>query len=257
MLITLAWIGGLFLVVAVGWPYAAQRKMIFPAPPGPIPQVLEAGVEHVPLDAGHAFLALPTESTTRAPLMVFTHGNAELAHWSLESFRYFRDRGIAVLLVEYPGYGGTPGSPSSDSIGRAVVDALDRVTDRPDIDPGRVVAYGRSIGTGAACLLAAQRQVAALVLESPFVTLKLLAEDLGYPGFLLKDRFDNARVVASLDAPILLYHGTRDEIIPYHHSERLREMSTRASLLSAECGHNDCPRPWREIEAFLVANGIL
>ena len=111
-------------VLLVGWLYAAQRQIIFPAPAGPIPQGLGAGIEHIPLEEGHALLALPTRRTGPAPLLVFTHGNAELAHWSIDSFRYFRDRGVAVLLVEYPGYAGTRGSPSSDSIGQAALTAL-------------------------------------------------------------------------------------------------------------------------------------
>ena len=179
------------------------------------------------------------------PLLVFTHGNAELAHWSLDSFRYFRQRGVAVLLVEYPGYGGTPGSPSSDSIGKAVLTAVDRVTERRDIDPSCVIAYGRSIGTGAASLLASRRPVSALVLESAFVSLRQLAEALGYPGFLLRDRFDNAAIMASLDIPVLLYHGRRDSIIPHDHSERLQALAPHASLVSAIADTTIVPAPGR------------
>ena len=255
----LTFLGGVCLscaviVVAV---YAGQRHLIFPAPSGVIPEDPGDGVEHIPLEKGHAFLALPFEPSGRAPLMVFTHGNAELALWSIDEFRIYRQMGMAVLHVEYPGYGGAPGSPSSASIGDSVIQAVDRALQRSDIDSDRVVAYGRSVGTGPSCDLATRRPVAALVLEAPFESLKKMAGEMGFPAFLLKDRFDNAAAVASLDIPMLLYHGRRDSIIPHGHSERLQKLATNAELISADCGHNDCPRPWGHVLSFLEAEGIL
>lgn len=257
LLSSLLGVAVILVLLIGGWLYFTQRQLIFPAPAGSIPDDLGAGVVSLPLSEGHALLALPASPRGPAPLIVFTHGNAELAHWSLDSFRYFRDRGVAVLLVEYPGYGGTAGSPGADAIERSLLMAVDRVLAREDIDPDRLIAYGRSIGTGAASRLAARRKIASLVLESPFTTLQRLVSEHGYPAFLLRDRFDNASVVASLDVPVFLYHGIRDSIIPHSHSEHLLSLNHQASLLSADCGHNDCPRPWTELMAFLVANGIL
>lgn len=237
--------------------YLMQRSIVFPAPAGNIPADLPAGLEHVPLPQGHALLALPHSGAAPFPLLVFAHGNAELAQWSVDEFEVARRRGLAVLLLEYPGYAGTAGSVSSSSIIQAALEALDQVSDRPDIDHKRIVAYGRSIGSGAACAIARDRAIAALVLESPFYTLKSLVAEKGFPAFLLRDSFDNAAVVASMDIPLLLYHGSRDQIIPIEHSERLRQRASQASLITANCGHNDCPRPWPQVFEFLASHGLI
>ncbi len=232
--------------------FFGQRSLIFPVPDGQAPSSLPERVELIDLDIGRAYLALPlNQSAPAAPLLVFAHGNAELAHWSIESFNYFRELGIAVLLLEYPGYAGTAGKPSEESIVRSGLLAMDEVTARDDIDDQQIVMYGRSIGGGVAAQLATQREVAALVLESSFTSLNDIVRESGFPTFLLRDEFDNADAVARLDIPILLYHGSRDRIIPIAHSEKLAELANDATLLKANCGHNDCPRPWLQIAMLM------
>lgn len=246
------------VVVAMAALYLGQRKLIFPAPYGAaLPAKLGDGVEVIELPVGMALLALPTIPAVPAPLLVFAHGNAEVAHWNLESFQYFRERGIAVLLLEYPGYGGSPGQPSAESIVESGLMALDRVAARDDIDSARVVAYGRSVGSGAAVRIAAERDVIGIVLESPFTSLKAIVAEHGYPAFLLRDRFDNDSALSKLEVPLFLYHGTRDSIIPVAHSEKLAALSKNATLLTADCGHNDCPRPWPAVVHFFESIGML
>lgn len=236
--------------------YLGQRKLIFPAPYAALPAQLGDGVEVIALPVGMALLALPSTPTAPAPLLVFSHGNAEVAHWNLDSFQYFRERGIAVLLLEYPGYAGAPGRPSAESIVEAALMAVDRVIAREDIDERRVVAYGRSIGSGAAGRIAAERDVIGVVFESPFTSLSALVAEKGYPSFLLRDEFDNASVLSELEVPVFLYHGTRDSIIPVAHSEKLAAIAPNATLLTADCGHNDCPRPWQALGEFFESIGM-
>lgn len=237
--------------------YIGQRKLIFPAPyAATLPAPLEDGVEIVDLPVGSALLALPTIPEAHAPLLVFAHGNAELAHWNLNSFRYFRERGVAVLLLEYPGYGGAPGQPTAESIVEAGLLAVDRVAERSDIDMDRVVVYGRSVGSGVASRIALERDVMGVVLESPFTSLTAIAAEKGFPAFLLQDELDNASALSELEVPVLLYHGTRDSIVPIAHSEALAAMAKNATLLKADCGHNDCPRPWPALMQFFESIGM-
>ncbi|MEM9387678.1 MAG: alpha/beta hydrolase [Pseudomonadota bacterium] len=242
-------------VFAVGF-LAMQRHVLFPAPQWGGPTLLGLGVEEIAVDIGGAFLALPERGPLPAPLIVYAHGNAELAIWSLERLAAYRALGFAVLLLEYPGYGGTAGSPSSASIEASALQAFDAVITRQDISEGRVIAYGRSIGTGIASVLARERRVAALVLEAPFLSLRRLVSSKGFPGFLLLDRFDNAAIVSTLGIPVLIYHGTEDAVIPHAHGQRLADMARHGHLISPRCGHNDCPSPVTQVMAFLSRNGL-
>jgi len=157
-----------------------------------------------------------------------------------------------MLLLEYPGYAGSSGSPSYGAITKSALAAFDQIVKRDDVDDTKIIVYGRSIGGGPACLLAAQREVAALVLESTFSSLAELVTEKGYPSFLLRDRFENVAIVNELTIPLLIYHGTRDTLIPFEHAKRLIKVARNGILQSADCGHNDCPRPWGVLHRFFL-----
>ena len=235
--------------------FFAQRAIIFPVPAGAATAV-PAGIETFSL-AGRdgpveAWLLRPTAGNERpAPLLLFTHGNGELIDDWAGEFAPPRAAGFAVLLVEYPGYGRSAGAPSEAAIAAAVLAAYDWARDAPDIDPRRIVAYGRSLGGGPACLLAARRPIAGLILESSFTSVPALARRSLIPGFLVRDRFDNLAALQSYRGPLLVLHGTLDDIIPVDHGRRLAGSVPEAELELLPCGHNDCPRAWARILAFL------
>src|SRR5262245_12873067 len=112
------------MLVAIA--YLAQRRLLFPAPPGPHPSLPDE-VELVPLEMPfgivEALLLLPVvPSSHPAPLLLFAHGNGELADYWVDEFGPPRASGWAVLLLEYPGYGRSAGRPSEDAV-RAVAGA--------------------------------------------------------------------------------------------------------------------------------------
>jgi fermentation-respiration switch protein FrsA (DUF1100 family) len=242
--------------------FLAQRSLLFPAPPA-------AGAPPRPADAQQLWLATAAGSTEAwflpptapvagpSPLILYTHGNGELIDYWPPAFAEPRRWGVAVLLVEYPGYGRSAGHPSEATITEAVLAAYDWAQARPDVHPGRIVAYGRSVGGGPACQLAARRPVAALVLESTFTSVRVFARGFGAPAFLVRDRFDNLAVVRQYRGPVLLLHGSRDDIIDPRQSRVLAAAAPQAELHLLPCGHNDCPPPWPWLHAFLQRRGIL
>lgn len=241
--------------------FLTQRSLLFPAP-------IVAGAPGRPADAEQLWLPAATgrteawflpPTTPAAPtcLILFAHGNAELIDLWPPAFEEPRGWGVAVLLVEYPGYGRSPGHASEASITQAMLAAYDWALAKPGVDPGRVVAYGRSVGAGAACQLAAHRPVAALILESAFTSVRPFARGLGAPAFLIRDPFDNLAVVRGYRGPLLLLHGSHDDIIAPSHSQALAAAAPRAELHLLACGHNDCPRAWPLIHAFLDRHGLL
>lgn len=245
-----AYLGMLFLV---------QRSLLFPAPDRVSDRDVR-GAEIVPLATASGSLPallLAPESARPVPLVIFTHGNAELATDWLPEFVEIVHWGVAVLLVEYPGYGGSPGRPSESSITDAIRAAYDWAAADRRIDAKRIVAYGRSLGGGAASRLAADRPLAALILESAFTSVADFSGRLLAPGFLVRDRFDNRAALAKYRGPLLVIHGTHDTIVPIAQGRELAALVPGARFHEIDCGHNDCPREWPTIRAFLTAAGIL
>ena len=187
-----------------------------------------------------------------APTVIYAHGNGELiADWVGE-MRDLAESGVNALAVEYPGYGFSQGKPTRETIRATFTEAFDRVAPRPDVDRHRIVAYGRSMGGGAAGDLALERPVAGLILQSTFSSTMDAARSMLVPGILVRDRFDNVEVVRRYDGPVLLMHGPGDDVLPFVHAERIAEARDDLEVTTIDCAHNDCARVWPEIRRHVV-----
>ena len=159
------------------------------------------------------------------------------------------------MMVEFPGYGRSEGSPSQEAITAVMQKAWDTLAARPEVDKQSIILMGRSIGAGATCQLAARRPSCAVILMSPFTSIKAFAPRYMAPPFLVRDSFDNLATIRSYREPLLVFHGTRDNIIPFRHGRTLADAAENGRLVSYDCGHNDMPtstpRFWQEIDLFL------
>jgi uncharacterized protein len=205
--------------------------------------------------------AAPTADARQQPVVIFGHGNGEVIDDWITSLNGFRQRGIGVLLVEYPGYGRSTGSPSEAAI-RGVMDAAyDRVTNDPRVDRTRIFGFGESLGGGAICLLARDRSLRALILLSTFPSLDIFAKDYWAPAFLLRDHLDNVSSLARFPGLVLVINGRNDRLIPWREGQRLAEASQHSTFKLYDCGHG-CWDPerlpfWRDATPFLLSAGIL
>jgi fermentation-respiration switch protein FrsA (DUF1100 family) len=252
------------VVVMAYWAllFFAQRSMLFPRPPvaGAPPRPAHAQQVWLTTSFGRveAWFLPPAATPDRpAPLLLFTHGNGELIDYWPEEFEPARERGIGVLLVEYPGYGRSDGAPSENSITEGVIAAYDWAQQQPHIDKSRIIPYGRSLGGGAAAIVSKARAVPVLIFESTFSSVAAFASGYGAPRFLLRDRFDSVAAIASFKGPILILHGDRDDLVAPSHARVLAAASNNATLTFLPCGHNDCRRPWAEVLAFLAAARVI
>ncbi len=260
-------IGGVLVAVtllAAYWAllFFAQRSILYPAPRlmGAAPRPSDAEQIWLNTSFGRVeawYLPAIRPAQSRSPLMMFTHGNGELIDYWPGEFGEPRRWGFGVLLVEYAGYGRSDGTPSQPSITEGMLAAYDWAVGHPDVDPSRIIPYGRSLGGGAAAVLSLARPVPALILESSFSSVTAFAAGFGAPAFLVRDKFDSVTALKSFTGPILILHGDRDDLVPPQHANALAAAASRATLKFLPCGHNDCPRPWAEVHAFLVEAGLL
>lgn len=240
--------------------FIVQRSVIFPVPSvdGP-PRPPDARPVWLTTPAGKTeawFLPARGDGTQPVPLILFAHGNGELIDYWPTAFNEPRDWGMAILLVEYPGYGRSAGRPSRKTIEPVFEAAYDWAKAQVGVDAGRIVLYGRSLGGGAVAALSLTRPAAAMILESCFTTTGALAWRFLAPPFLVRDRFDNLDALARFEGPKLILHGDHDEVIPTSHGHRLAAAAgVRLELMP--CGHNDCERPWPQVHRFLVQAGLL
>ncbi|MBW2291103.1 MAG: alpha/beta hydrolase [Deltaproteobacteria bacterium] len=258
-------IGSVVLIVVLfalyfGAACGMQRRAMYPRPPAPPgdPQ-MPRGTEVVwlgPEANVEAWFMRPFAIEHSFPVVIFTHGNGELIDYWAQPFTELLSSGVGVMLVEYPGYGRSGGAPSQGSITQIMLAAYDFIVAQPGVDNEAIVAYGRSLGGGAACVLATERPLSALVLESTFTSVRAMAPRLGFPSAMIVDPFDNLQVVSSLDIPVLVLHGEHDMLIPVSHGEALAA-AAETELVRMPCGHNDCPFAWPIVESFMSEQGLL
>lgn len=247
MVVTLAIVIG--VIVAVGLAAVVMQHRLIYYPTAEVPSPAVAGVPDAePLEitaADGTRLAawyVPAEGAAVGAVLVL-HGNAgNRAHRGPLAAALAR-RGLATLLLDYRGFGGSEGRPDEAGLlidARAGADALQR---RSGMPTERIVYFGESLGSAVAARLGAERQPGALVLRSPFPSLA----DVGarvYPWLpvrlLLRDRFETTDMVAAFDGPILAVAGEQDRLIPPELTRRAVDGADDVRMLVVEgAGHND------------------
>ena len=116
---------------------------------------------------------------------------------------------------------------------------------RPDVDPERVVLFGRSLGCAVAAEMAARHDVYAVVLESPFTSISAMARRaysfLPGLGLLVGNMYDTLDKASRIEAPVMLLHGDSDEIVPFEMGREVFEAAPEPKRFYRirGAGHND------------------
>ncbi len=237
----LGWIA-LAMVATLGLLWVFQRNLIYlPTRVAPEPP---PGVEEIVLETGDglhlAAWLVPAEAPS-ATVIVF-NGNAGNRSARLPLGMRLAEQGYTVLLTDYRGYGGNPGSPSEDGLAldaRAVLEfAVDRFPSLP------LIYFGESLGAGVAIGLAAHTPPDALILRSPFASLPDIAA-VHYPwvpaSLLLRDEYQNVARIPTITTPVLVIAGSDDRIVPIDQSRAVYGAANEPKSLLVIDGarHND------------------
>lgn len=175
--------------------------------------------------------------------VLFFHGNGgNISGW-LSAIVPFRELGFDTFLIDYRGYGESQGEPSELGTYRDAEAAWRYLTEERGIAADRIVLVGRSLGGAVATWLAERHSPRALILESTFTSVPDLASEL-YPWLpvrlLVRFRYDTASRLPRVGAPVLIVHSRTDEIIPFHHGQRLFEAARPPrAFLEVQGGHNE------------------
>ncbi len=262
---------GLYLALA-GFMYVSQRSLqYFPQ------QSVRAGFEDpgkfgldgfsaASIKTGdgetlRAWLALPPKPD--APLILYLHGNAGTLGDRAERFGVFHREGFGVLVLSWRGYGGSTGSPSETGFvedGRAAMKFLHQ----NGIPASRVVLFGESLGSGVATQLAANPDTGplAVVLEAPFTSAADVARTRYWflpVGLLMKDQYRSIEFAPKVTAPVFVFHGTADKVVPFAQGKRLSAAfaGPKEFLSMQGNGHIDplTEVSWGAIKDFLKTHG--
>ena len=181
------------------------------------------------------------------PALLIFHGNGESISGWVPALRLLHDGGVAAMVFDYGGFGNSQGKPGFAQLhadGLAAWQAF-----RARLSPGqRACAYGLSLGTGVLLDVAAELSPApdCVALSGAFLSLRDAAGRLGgYPDLAVRvfmpDVFDNLEHIAQVQSPLLIEHGSEDELFPPAWAQRLKDANARAEVVIIPGMHHGDP----------------
>ena len=178
--------------------------------------------------------------------LLWLHGNAGNIANRVDNIAEVHDAlGVNVFIFDYRGYGRSEGSPTEKGTYLDAAAALEYLHSRGDVDPERLVLFGRSLGCAVAAELASQVSVQGVILESPFTSIQAMARRV-YPflpgiGSFVRTRYDTLAKVPGIRAPVMVLHGDQDDIAPFDMGEAVFEAAKppKRFYRIEGAGHND------------------
>jgi len=193
----------------------------------------------------------------KLPLAIYFGGNAEEVSHLMECKSYFSHTRLA--LVNYRGYGMSRGSVSQDNMFSDALAIYDQLVKDTCINKHRIYVIGRSIGTGVAVYLSAQRQVKGTILFTPYESMSAVAQEkyAFVPiGLLLKHPFPSETYATSINTPVLAFIAKRDAVIPPPHAYRLlKAWKGTTTGIEVNEDHNSITGNtacWKHVEHFMT-----
>ncbi|MFC5049511.1 alpha/beta hydrolase [Rubritalea spongiae] len=237
----------IIMVVAV----AFGDHFIF-VPPEPSYSEKSPNISTLPLTHSEvtiAVLYLPAKK--EMPTLLWSHGNAEDLGYARPLLDAFHSKGFGILAYDYPGYGISTGESSDLSVYDSIDSVFHYALNHLKLPQNKIIAVGQSVGSGPACYLAENKDLAGLALITPLTSVYRVA--FKYPIFP-RDRFPNIKRMPQISEPLMIIHGDQDEVIPQTHGKALAQAYVGTPIfydLSGK-GHNDIAgTTYQEIDSYI------
>lgn len=194
-------------------------------------------------------------------IVVFFHGNAGNLSHRIDDLVKISRCNVSVLGVSYRGYGKSEGRPSEKGIYRDGRAALAFSLNELGHSENKVYVFGRSLGTTVAADISQNADLAGLILVTPLTSGKAQARStgLGAVAFLAGSSFRNIDKMQNIKCPVLVIHGTEDQVVPYEMGVEIHNMlkTKKKMIMITNAGHNnissDFPRKyWKPISEFIT-----
>ena len=212
---------GLLFFMQRGMMYPGDARRTQPAAAG-LPQAAE---EALTTADGERVIVWHVPPKGERPVVVYFHGNGGALANRARRFANLVDDGTGLVALSYRGYGGSSGSPSEAGLLNDARAAYAFAAER--YPAARLMIWGESLGTGVAVALAAEKEVAKVILEAPYTSTADVASAT-YPivpvRLLMKDQFRSDERIGRVTEPVLVMHGELDNVIPIRFGRRLYEL---------------------------------
>ena len=220
-----------------------QRQIQY-HPTGKIEKTLEGFEEKILITSDNKkILAWYKPAPEKGKLIIYFHGNAGNLGDRAHKFLAFSKSGFGVLAISYRGYFGSEGKPSEAGLisdGEAAINfALSQNYNLNDI-----IFFGESLGSGVAVQLATRFNPYAVILESPYSSIASVGQKTYWfvpVSLLLRDKFESVKFAPKISAPVLIFHGTADRVVPYFEGQELfAAINSRKDFITVkDAGHLD------------------
>lgn len=185
----------------------------------------------------------PADSLPKGVVLYF-HGNRQNIERYARYAPLFTDSGYECWMVDYPGYGKSTDNPTTQNMQQMAVELYKMA--RAKYDKNKITIYGKSLGTGVAAYLASVRDCKQLILETPYFSMGTLAQrytPVLPSALLLKMDLTTGDYFKDIPAPITVFHGLQDEVIPFTNALKLAARMKKGDQFIAipKGHHNDLP----------------
>ncbi|MBN9310949.1 alpha/beta hydrolase [Devosia sp.] len=263
----LYWLAGLAVVLVVGYVaviayfYIRQRDFQYDRE-GKVYAIAETTLQRTQVVSirtadGSGLLGWYAPPTASLPTILYFRGKTGSFSREYARFEAFEAAGYGFLAFDYRGFPGSPGELTEENVLADSLAAFDWLQPKG----GKIVLWGRSLGSGPATYVASERDAAALVLESPFRSAVAVAEkSYGWlpVSLIMLDQYPVERWIRAVQEPVFVGHGTLDPAIDVSNGRRVFELAPHGVTLwiDPEGDHDNLwdHGIWQKARAFIASS---